>query len=148
MALVKLIFQIDIQAEPKKIWKALWDKENYTTWCNAFCEGTYYESEFNEGDRIHFIAPNGDGMYADIEEKIENEYIAFCHLGELKNYEEQPLNDETMEWTGATEDYRIIPKDNFNTLEVTIDTMENYLEYFKTHFPKGLEKVKEIAEQL
>ena len=53
-----------------------------------------------------------------------------------------------MEWTGATEDYRIIPKDNFNTLEVTIDTMENYLEYFKTHFPKGLEKVKEIAEQL
>lgn len=85
-------------------------------------------------------------MFADIEEKIENEYIAFCHLGELKNYEEQPLNDDTMEWTGATEDYRIIQKENYCTLEVTIDTLENYLDYFKNHFPKGLEKVKEIAE--
>lgn len=144
----KLVFQIDIQATPEKIWTALWQPQNYTTWCNEFCEGTYYKSDFNEGDRIHFIAPNGDGMYSDIIEKIENEYIAFRHIGELKNYEEQPLNDESMNWTEAIEDYKIIKNENFQTLQVTIDTLEDYLDYFASHFPKGLEKVKQLAENI
>jgi hypothetical protein len=33
-------------------------------------------------------------------------------------------------------------------LLVTIDTLEQYMDYFAEHFPRGLEKVKEIAELL
>ncbi|WMW77055.1 SRPBCC domain-containing protein [Flavobacterium sp. 20NA77.7] len=146
MLIKKLHFEIDIEAAPAKIWEALWDKQNYSIWCNEFCEGTYYQSNFNKGDRIHFLTPNGEGMYADIEEKIENEYIAFCHIGELKNFEEQSLDDQSLQWTEAIEDYRIITKENYCTLVVTIDTLEIYIDYFSTQFPKGLEKVKELAE--
>ncbi len=148
MFMKKLHFEIDIYAPSHHIWQALWEPNNYTTWCNAFCKDTYYQSDFNAGSRIHFIAPNGEGMYADIIEKIENEYIAFCHIGELKNYEEQPLDEHSLLWTEAEESYRIIPKNTCCTLLVTIDTLEQYMDYFAEHFPRGLEKVKEIAELL
>lgn len=148
MFMKKLHFEIDIYAPSHHIWQALWEPNNYTTWCNAFCKDTYYQSDFNAGSRIHFIAPNGEGMYADIIEKIENEYIAFCHIGELKNYEEQPLDEHSLLWTEAEESYRIISKNTFCTLLVTIDTLEQYIDYFAEHFPRGLEKVKEIAELL
>ena len=41
MLMKKLHFEIDIEAAPAKIWEALWDKQNYSIWCNEFCEGTF-----------------------------------------------------------------------------------------------------------
>ena len=80
MFMKKLHFEIDIYAPSHHIWQTLWEPNNYTTWCNAFCKDTYYQSDFNAGSRIHFIAPNGEGMYADIIEKIENGTSLFVTL--------------------------------------------------------------------
>ncbi|MEG0849831.1 MAG: SRPBCC domain-containing protein, partial [Flavobacterium sp.] len=97
--------------------------------------------------KIHFMSPNGEGMYSIIETKTQNEYMAFKHLGEIKNFEEQPLDEETKKWTGAMETYRLIPEEEFTTLITQVDVVEKYLDYFKETFPNGLEKVKELSEK-
>lgn len=142
-----LEFKIRIKATPEKIWSVLWEDKTYREWTNAFCEGSYAVSEWNEGDKIHFMSPGGEGMNSIIEKKIPNEYMAFKHIGEIKDFKELPLNEETEKWSGYMETYRLIPDDEFTDLIAQVDVIEKHIDYFKDAFPKGLEAVKEIAEK-
>lgn len=142
-----LEFTIKIKGSAEKVWDVLWKEETYKKWTSVFCEGSYTISEWNQGDKIHFMSPNGEGLYSVIETKTPNEYMAFKHLGEMKNFEELPIDEETKKWTGAMETYRLIPEEEFTTLIAQVDVVEKYLDYFKETFPKGLEKVKELSEE-
>ena len=141
-----LEFKIRIKAPAEKVWSVLWNDETYTQWTSAFCEGSYAVSDWNEGDKIHFMSPGGEGMNSIIETKIPNEYMAFKHIGEIKDFKELPIDEETQKWSGAMETYRLTPDDEFTDLVSQVDVVEKYIDYFKEAFPKGLEKVKDLAE--
>ncbi|KIA96059.1 ATPase [Flavobacterium sp. KMS] len=142
-----LEFAIRIKATVETIWSVLWDDETYKKWTSVFCEGSHTISDWNEGDKIHFMSPNGEGMYSVIETKIPNEYMAFKHLGEIKDFKELPIDEATKKWSGAMETYRLTEEDGFTVLEAKVDTLEKYIDYFKEVFPKGLEMVKELSEE-
>jgi hypothetical protein len=144
--MIKLEFKIDIEAPKEKIWKVLWNDETYRQWTNAFCEGTYAISDWNEGSKIHFLSPTGEGMNSVIESKITNEYMAFKHLSELKNFIEMPIDAATQEWTGAMETYRLTSNTSGTVLNVAMDCLEQYVDYFKNTFPNGLAVVKQLSE--
>ncbi|WP_166920582.1 SRPBCC family protein [Flavobacterium poyangense] len=141
-----LEFTIRIKASREKVWSVLWEEETYKTWTKSFCEDSYTVSDWNEGDKIHFISQNGEGMNSIIETKTPNEYMAFKHLGEIKDFKEVPIDAETEKWSGAMETYRLTADDEFTNLVAQIDVTEQYLDYFKEAFPRGLEVVKELAE--
>jgi hypothetical protein len=141
-----LEFKIRIKATAEKVWSVLWDDETYKKWTGAFCEGSYAVSDWNEGDKIHFMSPGGEGMNSIIEKKIPNEYMAFKHIGEIKDFKELPINEETKNWSGCMETYRLIPDDEFTDLIAQVDVIEKHIDYFKEAFPKGLETVQELAE--
>ncbi|MDR7371871.1 SRPBCC domain-containing protein [Flavobacterium aquidurense] len=142
-----LEFKIRIKASAEKIWSVLWDDESYRKWTSSFCEGSYAVSDWNQGDKIYFMGPNGGGMNSIIETKIPNEYMAFKHLGEMKDFKELPIDDETSKWSGSMETYRLTPDDEFTDLVVQVDVVEKFIDYFKESFPKGLETVKELSEK-
>lgn len=142
----RLEFKTDIKAPASTIWKMLWDDKTYREWTGVFCEGTYAVSNWNEGDSIHFLTPSGEGMDSIIDRKIENQYMAFKHMGELKNFEPQPINEATEEWSGSMEIYELIPNGNTITLKVYVDILEKYKDYFLDAFLKGLERVKKLSE--
>ncbi|TDW46398.1 activator of Hsp90 ATPase-like protein [Flavobacterium sp. 270] len=142
-----LEFTIRIKASKEKVWSVLWDDETYKKWTAVFCEGSHAVSDWNEGDKIYFMSPNGEGMSSVIERKIPNEYMAFKHVGEVKDFKELPTDPETQKFNGAMETYRLIPDDEFITLTVQIDLIEQYMDYFKEAFPKSLEVIKELSEQ-
>jgi len=79
-----LQFKIEINAPASKVWRVLWDDATYRKWTTAFCEGSYAVSNWNEGDGVHFLAPNGDGMYSVIEKKIDKQLMSFRHIGNIK----------------------------------------------------------------
>ena len=136
-------FSIDIDAPKAKIWKALWDDSSYRDWSGVFFEGSYAISDgWKEGSTVHFLAPDKNGIYSLIEKHIPNEYIAFKHIGNVVAGEEQPLDEETKKWTGATEVYKITGGEGTHTLTVEIDIMEEHLEFMTNTFQKALEKVK------
>lgn len=141
------VFTIAIRASVTEIWAVLWGDQSYSQWTSVFCEGSYIKTNWDEGSSAQFLSPNGEGMDSIILEKKENEYIAFKHISEIRNFEVQPIDEATKEWSGAMETYRLIPKGDFVVLEVKMDILDKYLDYFQTAFPKGLEKVKELVEQ-
>lgn len=142
----KLTFTITINAPANKVWQTLWDDITYRQWTSAFHEGSYAVSDWKEGSKIHFLSPAGEGMYAVIEKKEQHKYMSFKHLGIIKNFEEQPIDDETKSWSGALENYRLHEAKGLTTLSAELDTNDKYINYFKEIFPKALEIVKQIAE--
>ncbi|MEZ0129579.1 SRPBCC domain-containing protein [Flavobacterium sp. LBUM151] len=142
-----LEFKIRIKAPAETVWSVLWNDETYRKWAGVFYEGSYAVSDWKQGDKIHFLGPDGGGMSSIIETKIPNEYIAFKHLGEIKDFKELPANEETEKWSGAMETYRLTPDDEFTDLTVQVDIVEKHIDYFKGTFPKALEIVKELSEE-
>lgn len=147
MIMETLEFKIRIKATPEKIWSVLWDDETYRKWTAPFCEGSYAVSDWKEGDKIHFMAPNGEGMNSIIEKKVPNEYMAFKHIGEIKDFKELPVDKYAENGSGYMETYRLIPDDEFTDLVSQVDVIEKHMDYFKEAFPKSLEAIKELSEE-
>lgn len=142
-----LEFKIEINAPKEKVWGILWNEETYKQWTSIFCEGSYAVSDWKEGSKIQFLSPNGDGMNSIIYKKIDNEYMAFKHLSEIKKFEEKPVDDPTQEWVGAREMYRLTEDKGITVLEAKMDSVEKYIDYFKTTWPKALDLVKKLSEE-
>lgn len=139
----KLTFKISIEASPEKVWKCLWELENYTKWTSVFSDGSYYKTDsFEQGNKIHLLTPNGDGMYSILDKIIENELLVFRHLGELQNFEEQPIQA----WTNALESYALKSAGNQTELTVQVETATPYVDHMNKTFPLALKELKRISE--
>jgi hypothetical protein len=142
-----LVFKININASPEKVWQSLWQLENYKIWTNPFCEGSYYKTDsFTEGSKIHLLTPSGEGMYSVLDRVDENHFMAFKHLGDIKNFEETPMTPETESWSGAMETYTLNKTDSGTELIVNVDTLEKYIDFMNTTFPLALNELKRISE--
>jgi uncharacterized protein YndB with AHSA1/START domain len=141
----KLTFDIEINTTPEKLWKKLWDKKSYMEWTEPFCPGSYFEGDLKQGNRIQFLSPSGEGMYSDVAYMQENTFMLFSHIGVVKDNKELPLDAETERWSGCFESYKLIPEGNKTKLKVEVDTIDKYVDYMKTTFPKALEKLKELS---
>jgi hypothetical protein len=142
-----LTYKINISATPEKVWQSLWQLENYKIWTNPFCEGSYYKTDsFTEGNKIHLLTPSGEGMYSILDRIDENHFMAFKHLGDIKNFEEMPLTNESGNWSGAMETYTLNKTDSGTELIVNVDTLEKYIDFMNTTFPVALNELKRISE--
>ena len=143
----KLEFQINIHASKEKVWNCLWDVENYKKWTNEFCEGSYFKTNsLSQGNTIHFLTPSGVGMFSTIDTCIENKKMIFKHLGEIKDFQELPINEKTKLWSGALESYELIEDEEFITIKASFDTIDEYVDFMNKTFPKALEALKKISE--
>lgn len=142
------IYSVSIYAPDVKVWTALWEDSNYRDWTSVYCEGSYMKADWKKGGKVHFLAPDGQGMYSVIKELIPNEKVHFTHIGNLLNFEEQPMDDSTFTWTGARENYDLVSSGNTTLLSMTIDLTDDHLDYFEKTIPAALQRVKEIAEKL
>ena len=83
---------------------------------------------------------------AEISTLVPNEKMYFTHIGNIKNFEEQPLDETTKAWSGAQENYEIIKNGSLSKVIVTLDIVDEYANFFLESFPKGLATIKEIAD--
>jgi hypothetical protein len=140
----RLKFSIDIVADKSTIWNALWNENSYREWASVFFEGSYAVTDnWKEGSTVHFLAPDQNGIYSSVVKHIPNKVIQFRHIGNVVAGQEQPVDEETKKWSGATETYSLMEGKNAVTLEVEIDVMDEHLEFMNNTFPTALEKIKE-----
>ncbi len=139
----QLQFSIDIKADKEKIWKALWDDTNYREWSGVFGEGSHYVADnWEKGDTIMFLASDKSGIYSTIEKYTPNKIIQFKHIGNVLNGKEQPIDDDAIKWSGATETYSLKEGQGFFTLLVEIDILDEHIEFMSKKLPVALEKIK------
>lgn len=142
----KQSFRVLITAPREKVWNILWEDSNYRKWTTAFCEGSYAETDWQEGSRVLFLSPGGNGMVSRIAVKRPPEYMSFRHLGEVKNGVEDTTSDAVKAWAGAEENYTLIEKDGHTELVVEMDMNDEMRNYFMDTWPKALENLKELSE--
>ena len=142
----KLRFTQLIAAQPARVFQTLIGNDTYPQWAGAFHEGSYAVTDWQPGSRVHFLTPEGRGMYSDIVRRTDGEEITFRHLGEMKEGQEQPPVGEESGWMGAEESYRMRAVAGGTELTALVDTLEDWAGYMEEKFPKALARLKELAE--
>jgi len=138
-----LAFSTKINAPKEKVWETLWNDQSYRKWTTPFMEGSYAESDWNEGSKISFLTPSGDGMFSTIQKKTPPVEMVFKHIGEVKNGVE-----EIKDWGDASESYHLSETNGTTDLavELKMDDSPEFEKYFTDTFPKALEIIKQLSE--
>ncbi len=140
----KLHFSIQINASKEKVWNTLWNDASYREWADVFFKGSYAVTDnWKEGSTVHFLVPVKSGIYSLIEKHIPNEFIQFKHIGNVVEGKEQPIDEDSKEWTGSIESYRLTENDGSVLLSVDIDVMDEHVEFMNEKLPIALEKIME-----
>ncbi len=141
-----LTFTISIQAPRQLVWEQMIDPEGYKIWTAAFCEGSYFEGSWKQGEKIQFMSPGGDGMAAEIAENRLHEYISIRHLGEVRGGVIDTTSPAITAWVPAYENYTFVDAKSGTDLIITVDTLSEYEKFMSEAFPKALSLLKTLCE--
>lgn len=150
----KLQFTKEIKATSQKVYETmlgLTDKKTYEDWTSVFNPTSTYEGSWDKGRKILFIGvdENGKkgGMVSEIVEHQAAKFISIRHYGFLDGDNEITTGEQVEKWAGGLENYAYQENNGVTTVTVELDTIDDYLDYFKNTYPKALDKLKEISEQ-
>lgn len=143
----KINFSATINAPREKVWNSLWDLFNYNTWTSVFAEGSTVQTDnWKEGSKIIFHDGNGSGMVSMVAANRPNEFMSFKHLGMVKDGVEDTTSEKVAAWAGSLENYTLTGDNGSTTLSVSMDTAEDFKEYFMKTWPVAMSKIKGLAE--
>jgi uncharacterized protein YndB with AHSA1/START domain len=142
----KLHFTQQINASRERVWDVLWNERTYSQWTAPFGEGGRAETDWNEGSRVLFLAPEGNGMYGVLDRVDKPAFLSITHHGVYKDGKEQPMDDAGRVWSGAQEQYTLSEHNGGTELSVSVDVVEGEVSPFGTMFPKALAIVQRLAE--
>ena len=139
--MLTLKFDILIHAPRHHVWALMLGHGSYEQWTSAFCEGSTFKGDWNTGDAMEFIAPNGDGMYAVIDEARPCEFVAIKHLGEIVQGEKRPAP-----WAPAFERYRFTDEGESTRVDVGMDVTPEYEAFMRRTWPEALTRLRSLCE--
>ena len=150
----KLQFTTTIRATAYKVYETmlgLKDISTYQGWTSVFNPTSTYEGSWDKGSKICFVGvdENGKrgGMVSEIKEHQPAMFVSICHYGFIDGDQEITTGELVEKWAGGHENYSFHEVEGVTTVTVDIDVIEEYLDYFNNHYPKALDKLKEIAEK-
>ena len=150
----KLEFKVNISAPVDKAYDfmlGISNKFTYEQWTSIFNPTSTYEGSWGKGSKILFfgIDDNGEkgGMVSKIIDNIPNQFVSIQHCGLLKGNEEITEGPEIEKWANSFENYTFTNDNGSTTVTVNLDVIEEFLDYMNTHYPKALEKLKELCEK-
>lgn len=147
MASVKRVqFSIVIAAPAAQVFNAVIGLDSYRQWTSAFTEGSTFEGSWQQGQRIRFLAPSGDGMVAEIAEHRPNEFISIRHLGFIANGVEDTTSEAVRAWAPAYENYTFVATAGGTKLVVDQDVAAEWESDISEAWPKALALLKALCE--
>lgn len=137
-----LEFEIQINATPEKVWETLFTQDSYKKWASAMNEGTYFEGNWEVGSIMKFLDPQNNGMYNLVTENIRFKVLGMKHLGWILKGELSPQN-----WEDSTLNYILEPSENGTLLKGTVNSLDEFVEFFNSKYPQNFENIKRLAEK-
>jgi uncharacterized protein YndB with AHSA1/START domain len=145
--MTRLTFSATINAPKELVWRTMLDDDTYRQWTSAFQEGSYAVTDWKQGSKALFLAPDGSGMVSRVAEHRPNEYLSLEHLGIVKDGVEDTESAEVKPWAGARENYTLREGAGHVTLTVDMDTTPDHKQFFEDTWPKALAALKDLAER-
>ncbi|HVE51941.1 MAG TPA: SRPBCC domain-containing protein [Ramlibacter sp.] len=141
-------FSTFINAPRDRVWQLMLAPDSYRKWTAAFMEGSTYEGSWEQGQRIRFVGPAGDGMVAEVAENRRGEFVSLKHLGEVRKDGTEDLDSPAVKaWAPAHENYRFLDRDGGTEVQVEMDVLPAYEEFMQQAWPKALAALKDVCEQ-
>ena len=139
-------FSTLISAPPAVVVEVMTGPESYRDWTSVFTEGSCYEGSWNEGERIRFLTPSGDGMVAEIAEHRPNEFISIRHIGVVQNGVEDTESEAVRAWAPAYENYTFEAVGEGTRVVVDQDVTAEYEDYMQKTWRDALARLKALCE--
>lgn len=144
--ITRLQFSTTIKAPVARVWDVMLGADTYPQWTSVFAEGSSYEGSWNQGSRIRFLAPSGDGMVAEIAENKRHEFLSIRHLGFVANGVEDTESEAVRAWAPAFENYTFRSVPDGTELIVDQDVTSDFEQFMKDTWPRALESLKRLCE--
>jgi uncharacterized protein YndB with AHSA1/START domain len=142
-----LRFETDIHSAREKVWRTMLEQDTYRIWTSEFAAGSDYEGSWEQGAKIRFLAPDGGGMTAVIDENRPYEHLSIRHLGEIRDGVDDTESEAVKSWAGnAFERYTLREADGVTHLEVTCDVTPEYEAVMSEMWPRALRRLKRLVE--
>jgi uncharacterized protein YndB with AHSA1/START domain len=145
-----LYFETEIKAPVNKVATIMLGEETYKEWTAEFNPTSRYKGSWQKGSKILFIGTdkdgNEEGMVSRIKEHIPNKFVSIEHLGMVHKGEEITTGKVVEGWAGALENYSFAEIKTGTKLWVTLDSNEEYKDYFSEAWQRALKKLKQICE--
>jgi uncharacterized protein YndB with AHSA1/START domain len=142
----RLQFRTEINAPASVVWRHVTSPESYRIWTAAFAEGSHFLGSWEQGSRIQFLSPGGDGMVAEIAENRLNEFISIRHLGFIAKGIEDTTSQVVKSWAPAYENYTFSVMSTGTTMVVDQDVSSEWETYICEAWPKALALLKKLSE--
>ena len=142
----RIQFTAEISAPAPVVWRHVTSPESYKIWSSAFAKGSHFKGSWEQGSKIQFLSPSGDGMVAEIAEIRGNEFISICHLGFIANGLEDTTSETVKAWAPAYENYTFLAVPSGTKMVVDQDVSAEWEEYITEAWPKALLLLKELSE--
>ncbi|GAA5082789.1 SRPBCC domain-containing protein [Chryseobacterium ginsengisoli] len=145
-----LSYEKIIDAPKQKIWDILWDTETYSQWTKFFnpASDSFMKSDWKVNGKTYFTNAQGEGMVSTIDSLDEPNQVIFKHLGMVdKDGVEDIESMEIKQWSGCFEKYILIDFDGKTKLHAEVQVEKEWQDTINTGFIKGLEIVKDLAEE-
>lgn len=142
----RIQFAAAIDAPVRAVWRFMIGPESYKRWASAFMEGSCFEGSWEQGAKIRFLSPSGDGMVAEIAQNRKNEFISIRHLGYISNGVEDTTSESVRAWAPAYENYTFISVPEGTKLVIELDVPGEWEQYMNEAWPRALALLKQLSE--
>ena len=146
-SLKRIQFSTTIAAPVSRVFALMTEPQTYQQWTAAFMEGSSFEGSWQQGQRIRFVGPDGNGMASEIAENRLNEFISIRHLGFVANGVEDTTSEAARAWAGACENYTFAATPEGTKLTIDQDVAPDFEGYLTEAWPKALAKLKALCEE-
>ncbi|MEM7517735.1 MAG: SRPBCC domain-containing protein [Planctomycetota bacterium] len=141
-----LEYTVIIDAPVEKVWATMWDPASYTEWTSPFMEGSYFEGDWSEGSRMHFLAPGGSGMVAVVAENRPHEYLSLKNIGFVTNGVEDTTSEAVLSWAPTYENYRFVEASGGTQVFVEQEIPKGYEEFMNSTWAQVMPLLKSLCE--
>ncbi|MDQ0076017.1 hypothetical protein [Arthrobacter oryzae] len=147
----KLRYSAKINAPVGDVWTTMLSDSTYRKWTSAFNQGSYFQGDWAKGSEIRFLGPDDEGslggMIAVVEENRPGEFISLRYVGQIVNGADDTTSDEAKKFIGTHENYSFSEDAGVTTVDVVLDSEDDFAAMFDEAWPVALAKLKEITEE-
>jgi uncharacterized protein YndB with AHSA1/START domain len=137
---------IDVHAPRERVWDVLIGDATYRQWTAEFAEGSFADTDWQEGSSVRFLGPDGTGLLGRVLASRRPELLDVEYTGVVGGGSDDTDSEQARRWAGTHETYRLTEAGGGTHLEISAPMEDAYYEDMVAAWDRALARVKELAE--
>ncbi len=137
---------IDVDAPRERVWEVLTGDATYRQWTAEFAEGSYAETDWQEGSNVRFLGPDGTGLVGRVAASRRPELLDVEYVGVVGGGSDDTESELARAWAGTHETYRLTEAGGGTHLAISAPMEDAYYDDMVGAWDRALATVKELAE--